>query len=1105
MRKSSFLNASLLPKARQSFNVIECRIADDPFGKLLSALSREPYRKGEESVRRELVAEALTAAAEIGNSGALVDSENAKPLLVCIDQFEELFTTVKDEIRNQFFETLKDAMKKADMKLIIATRGDFFDLLMKLSDSVDPERETITLGNYYTLRAFRKAQAKAVLSEILAPVHAENPLLEQQIEDFTEALIRELLRPPRDKRLCKDDEKTVLPVELQTVGMMIEASGVRSFSVAGLKRLGGKLGLLRAYIEDAKTYVFRKTAVSGEKALLVLRQLISPSQTKWAQSPQTIAVNVNLPPLQVKKVLDAFADKYLVYPLPIATDDVGTETLAPVQQYELMHEHLVQILREAPDPILQKARDAEERLRFWNERTKASNKAPTMGKLRSLLARIASLLAQPIPLIESLTLWRFAHLGDEQRILKRSLRGFCFRLAVVTLLVILPLTAWEFWSRTDAYQVRAILADSPASQLGFTTDDDRIALIKWLKALVYVGKVNKAVDTVHDMKDTGVSSALFAIADALLKAGNPDKAKGLLREALQVTSTDKSPDVAGPFIKVASADEALQAAREIKDEAPRDRAMIAIARALITAGKADEALRAASEIKAQRSRNSALLSIAEALIRERDTDRAKGALGEALRLTRDLEADSFSSNAFCRIADAWSSLGDIDKAKGILSEAQQAATEIKGDDDRGVALTSIAETLVKFGRFDEALQAFGKIKDQDSRYAGTMEALVGAGKLDAALQALGKIEDEVIRSGAIYDNAEAFVRAGNASETLRLVGITIDSDPLSAIFEALIKAGNPDVALKATIKIEDEEIRSNVLSQIADALIAVGLVVETLKAADTIGNKVLRSRVFFIIAGRLISSGKIDEGLQAVRQITEDESRLTFLSGNAEALMNAGKFDESLSTARQIGNESTRARALSVLAERMIKMGKTDEALYLAQEIKLEVVRPSALSAIAVALIKAGEADRAKGVLIEVLPLVVEIKDDNTRSKALCAIGEAWIKVDEILRAREIFNEALQTASKIRGDATRSEAFSRVGRGFARSGAFRLARLAGDLCKSSKDRLSAYTTILTEYVKQKSPNLRTQIEADEKTETPARKTPVSSKNSEDPWDRLLAP
>jgi hypothetical protein len=88
-----------------------------------------------------------------------------------------------------------------------------------------------------------------------------------------------------------------------------------------------------------------------------------------------------------------------------------------------MHEHLVQILAEAPDPVLQKARDAEERLLFWKERTKAVLSPHVDGRPRSFTERLRLLFAMPILLMENLRLWQFAPRGEERRMLARNLRA----------------------------------------------------------------------------------------------------------------------------------------------------------------------------------------------------------------------------------------------------------------------------------------------------------------------------------------------------------------------------------------------------------------------------------------------------------------------------------------------------------------------------------------------------------------------------------------------------------------------------------------------------------------------------------------------------------
>src|SRR5215467_3906867 len=99
------------------------------------------------------------------------------------------------------------------------------DLFIGLCREVDPAQTALDLGSYYTLRAFPRERAEAVLRQMFEPLHAQDPILRQQFEDFGKALVQELLRPPRDMRLNREDPMTVLPVELQIIGMMIESIG----------------------------------------------------------------------------------------------------------------------------------------------------------------------------------------------------------------------------------------------------------------------------------------------------------------------------------------------------------------------------------------------------------------------------------------------------------------------------------------------------------------------------------------------------------------------------------------------------------------------------------------------------------------------------------------------------------------------------------------------------------------------------------------------------------------------------------------------------------------------------------------------------------------
>ena len=145
--KTSLLNVDLLPRARKKYHVFECRCSEDPFGKLRSSLLGKPYKKG-----RNYGASALNEAIE----AALQKRGDAdqRPILVCIDQFEELFVTVKDEVRHDFVKALKESMEKGKLRLLLAIRNDFIDLLIAACHDVDPEEKALTFHreNYYLLR-----------------------------------------------------------------------------------------------------------------------------------------------------------------------------------------------------------------------------------------------------------------------------------------------------------------------------------------------------------------------------------------------------------------------------------------------------------------------------------------------------------------------------------------------------------------------------------------------------------------------------------------------------------------------------------------------------------------------------------------------------------------------------------------------------------------------------------------------------------------------------------------------------------------------------------------------------------------------------------------
>ena len=161
--KSSLLNVHLLPRALQEFCVVPCRCGEDPFGKLRGALLGEGYERGRRYGKPALK-EAIESATQRSGDAP------SRALLVCIDQFEELFVTVKDQVRRRFFEALKEAIESGRLRLVLAIRKDFADLVVDARRDVDPDNTAYSTATATTRFGLSpEGQAEAVLLESARP------------------------------------------------------------------------------------------------------------------------------------------------------------------------------------------------------------------------------------------------------------------------------------------------------------------------------------------------------------------------------------------------------------------------------------------------------------------------------------------------------------------------------------------------------------------------------------------------------------------------------------------------------------------------------------------------------------------------------------------------------------------------------------------------------------------------------------------------------------------------------------------------------------------------------------------------------------------------
>jgi len=1002
--KTSLLNVSLISKAKQSFSTLRCRVSDDPFGRLRAALLGEASKSEEMPTSARELLEAAGGWIE----QALRNQGSSGPLLVCFDQFEELFINTRDTIRSRFLDCLRDLIRKGALRLLIVIRSDFLDLLIRACDQADPGHQVLQTGNYYTLRAFSEEQARAALMAILGPLHEDDLLLKQQHEDFARALVSELLRPPRDNRLCADDRKTVLPAELQTLGMVIERLGVEHFSVAGLRRFGGKVGLLRRFVEESKLYVSRKTGVPGAQALLILRQLVSSAQTKRTQTAESIARALGLAPKAASRALEAFAELYLVNRLPHGRE-TDTEVGVAAQSYELMHEYLTYVLTEAPDPILQRARDAEERLLFWKQRMHAIS-SPDPAAARRRLASFKALFAQPIPSAEMLRLWRFAGSSDDRSILRRNLRGFCCRLSVFLLLgVLLPYLGWTAWTYTDSYQIHRILADAPVDSLLRTTDWDSKkaaddALVDWVRALIKARQDREA----------------FRI-DARYRGDNEFESR--VRSAISVSLVER-----GDY------KQAVGVAAGIRGRDASLHALSSLVESLCSKQRYEEAATAAEQIQYPENRSATLSYVVSALA---EVGRWQAALDLVERVDPSQSDPSFRVEAFCAIASWMASAKHDDTADQLWREAARGALAVGDPEEQSYLLSRAAYSLLRAGRLEWAAQLANSAGPSYEKFrfiSDLVGALADRHQFDRALCAAEKIPQARPRYDAMKRVAWSLQDEGREKDALTAMRSAFDralrsgdlhDQDLRTIVNDMGNMGMVDEPLRLLSRITGA-VRAYAMCELGGKLAQRGRLIDAkrlwrraleLKLTERESPDLVRGLIRESVARSMVEAGLTKEALAVVLGMPRGWEQSSVLAKMADQLVGAGQYADAVDVAGRIEDLEERSKAFAGIVRALAEVGRWDQAVELSARCQSVYSAPEVLT---------DEAAQAKG---------------QRATTALLARALA---------------EARYLSDKDRSRGTRG-----IAEALTEQGRYRDARLIARTCTSA-DRLRVYARILSD-------------------------------------------
>lgn len=599
----------------------------------------------------------------------------------------------------------------------------------------------------------------------------------------------DLLRGSRDKRLCPGDEQSVSPVELQTLGMVLEGIHGSDLSVKTLRQSGGKAGLMRSYIEEVQQYVKRKCLATNEQSIAVLRSLTSEANTRLAPTANDVAKRLGLRDDLVPKILDAYVEAFVVNRLP---GDGGGPARPAEARYELMHDYVARIIKDAPSPALQRLRDAEARLQFWKEQTAVDHRSLADIGAKRKFKSILAIILDPVPAFEVIRLWRYASDLPSKAILRRSLLGATARLGALMTMVVLGFFGWWRWTTSDAYEIGTVLNEAPVGEVAQLAEVGQVthsyytdAISAWIAALCIsrnpsrayaVAEIlptpalrNEAYDQIaRSQASIGeVSDALQAsnkvvfnypmgmsalatrvgIADELRAAGLKQEAISVADKTFRAAKADSTigyhvmPAIAKLFASLGHTAEATSSANLIDDLNHRAETVAEMAGILAKHGYLGDARqfsiqaeKLASLLPNVPSRLDHLITMATSLkdAGSADTARSVTALAEAA-LNGSFDRTPRTSD-IVRVSMLWSELGDYQRAGHLAKRAEIALSANRPD---SYDFSGVASALANAGRFEDALQIVCAVPERERflplRYIATAYAL--RGRLPEAINA----------------------------------------------------------------------------------------------------------------------------------------------------------------------------------------------------------------------------------------------------------------------------------------------------------------------------------------------------------------------------------
>ena len=300
--KTSLIHAGLIPHLqREGYIPVYSRVYDD----------------AEEEIRRGSLAATGEAATDVPEDMALDEllpklaATAGKPLVIIIDQFEEIFIRYNQELRDRFIASLQSCLQNArgQVRFVLSLREDF---LARLSEF--RERIPTIFHNEFRLAPLTEEESRAAIVEParLLGIDVEPELVERLLGD----LAAQGIEPPQLQIVCDTLYDALEP-------------GQNVITLKSYEGLGGTRKILTEYLDRVLRELSPETR---ETAREILKKLVTSEETKSICRVRDLVRLIGRPDEEVRRILAELSDRRL---LRRVQHEEGL-------WYELTHEYLVE-------------------------------------------------------------------------------------------------------------------------------------------------------------------------------------------------------------------------------------------------------------------------------------------------------------------------------------------------------------------------------------------------------------------------------------------------------------------------------------------------------------------------------------------------------------------------------------------------------------------------------------------------------------------------------------------------------------------------------------------------------------------------------------------